>query len=314
MGLWGRLIRLEPSGSRKNLMNRRSAFTLIELLVVIAIIAILAAILFPVFAQAKSAAKKTTDLSNQKQISLGIVMYGGDADDTYVTHAITLRGTSIITPAGATLANPQVWWPEAVQPYVKNWQLFRSPGAKQSHPSWSAGRTTGGWYYNWARWTEFGLNVEYLNPAPGDCSAWGGTIEAGLLAFGRPISMTSIANPSATVALTTSKVVGDAAGYFISARVGAPASVTAPEVCTFSNWGWGLGSAGDSVGLYPGNPTSTGYFADYYGGGSNVGMTDGSAKFFQAGNLAAGTNWRRGIANNAVVINDRSRYIWDTQE
>ena len=59
----------------------RRAFTLIELLVVIAIIAILAAILFPVFAQAKNAAKKTADLSNIKQIGLGTVMYAGDADD-----------------------------------------------------------------------------------------------------------------------------------------------------------------------------------------------------------------------------------------
>lgn len=59
----------------------RSGFTLIELLVVIAIIAILAAILFPVFAQAKAAAKKTASLSNQKQIGLGTMLYAGDYDD-----------------------------------------------------------------------------------------------------------------------------------------------------------------------------------------------------------------------------------------
>lgn len=59
----------------------RKAFTLIELLVVIAIIAILAAILFPVFAQAKAAAKKTASLSNTKQLGLGITMYSGDSDD-----------------------------------------------------------------------------------------------------------------------------------------------------------------------------------------------------------------------------------------
>src|ERR1700759_5194353 len=59
----------------------RKGFTLIELLVVIAIIAILAAILFPVFAQAKEAAKKTTCLSNMKQLTLGVLMYQGDSDD-----------------------------------------------------------------------------------------------------------------------------------------------------------------------------------------------------------------------------------------
>jgi len=60
----------------------KRAFTLIELLVVIAIIAILAAILFPVFAQAKGAAKKTVSLSNVKQITTAWIMYVGDADDT----------------------------------------------------------------------------------------------------------------------------------------------------------------------------------------------------------------------------------------
>src|ERR1700678_1553068 len=62
-------------------MKNRSAFTLIELLVVIAIIAILAAILFPVFAQAKLAAKKIASLSNVKQLDLGILMYSNDHDD-----------------------------------------------------------------------------------------------------------------------------------------------------------------------------------------------------------------------------------------
>jgi len=62
---------------------QRKAFTLIELLVVIAIIAILAAILFPVFAQAKAAAKKTSALSGVKQTGLGILIYNGDFDDVY---------------------------------------------------------------------------------------------------------------------------------------------------------------------------------------------------------------------------------------
>ena len=62
----------------------RRAFTLIELLVVIAIIAILAAILFPVFAQAKLAAKKTGSLSNIKQIAIGELLYQVDYDDNFV--------------------------------------------------------------------------------------------------------------------------------------------------------------------------------------------------------------------------------------
>jgi len=86
---------------------QRKAFTLIELLVVIAIIAILAAILFPVFAQAKAAAKKTADLSNLKQIGLGILMYSGDADDMYPRGGFN-NGTNWFT------------WREATSPYIKS--------------------------------------------------------------------------------------------------------------------------------------------------------------------------------------------------
>src|SRR5579859_4761279 len=64
-------------------MKNKRAFTLIELLVVIAIIAILAAILFPVFAQAKLAAKKISSLSNAKQLTLAVLMYNNDYDDEY---------------------------------------------------------------------------------------------------------------------------------------------------------------------------------------------------------------------------------------
>ncbi|MFZ4507266.1 MAG: prepilin-type N-terminal cleavage/methylation domain-containing protein [Fimbriimonas sp.] len=62
---------------------KRKAFTLIELLVVIAIIAILAAILFPVFAQAKESAKRTSELANMKQLALGNIMYSADYDDVF---------------------------------------------------------------------------------------------------------------------------------------------------------------------------------------------------------------------------------------
>ena len=95
----------------------KRAFTLIELLVVIAIIAILAAILFPVFAQAKEAAKKTSCLSNDKQMATALFMYAGDSDDT-------LCQTSWESDA---LHPYQVHWSFLMQPYIKSYDMFRCP-------------------------------------------------------------------------------------------------------------------------------------------------------------------------------------------
>ncbi len=88
---------------------RNKAFTLIELLVVIAIIAILAAILFPVFAQAKEAAKKTSCLNNEKQIGVAVALYENDYDDT-----IPLAG--YMDP---TNTSPSTWM-YLIDPYVKS--------------------------------------------------------------------------------------------------------------------------------------------------------------------------------------------------
>ena len=93
----------------------KRAFTLIELLVVIAIIAILAAILFPVFAQAKAAAKKTADLSNMKSLGTACALYSADADDMYVRQVY--KASQYVGGWNAPIT-----WREAIMPYVKNGQ------------------------------------------------------------------------------------------------------------------------------------------------------------------------------------------------
>jgi prepilin-type N-terminal cleavage/methylation domain-containing protein len=107
---------------------KQRAFTLIELLVVIAIIAILAAILFPVFAQAKSAAKKTQALSNLKQTATGSLMYMNDYDGMYPMGA----GTDWFYPMDGG-------WAWDTQPYIKNLPILRDPSdplKKTYHQSW----------------------------------------------------------------------------------------------------------------------------------------------------------------------------------
>jgi prepilin-type N-terminal cleavage/methylation domain-containing protein/prepilin-type processing-associated H-X9-DG protein len=124
----------------------KKAFTLIELLVVIAIIAILAAILFPVFAQAKASAKRTQSLSNQKQISTSMFLYTSDYDDVYArndecilfsslnpalrTPALNAAPGQGCTPNGSTQFYNRMnhfSWQKWVMPYVKNVDMFFNP-------------------------------------------------------------------------------------------------------------------------------------------------------------------------------------------
>jgi prepilin-type N-terminal cleavage/methylation domain-containing protein len=101
----------------------RIGFTLIELLVVIAIIAILAAILFPVFAQAREKARQSSCLSNLKQIGTGLYMYLQDYDEAYPPNRIGMQSGKDCGKGGGYT------WKEAISPYLKNLQVWVCPSA-----------------------------------------------------------------------------------------------------------------------------------------------------------------------------------------
>lgn len=130
--------------------NRNRAFTLIELLVVIAIIAILAAILFPVFAQAKAAAKKASCTSNHKQLVMGGIMYMTDYDDVWFPRYAACPNTGPTSDA-------QLIWSGLLQPYVKNQGIYVCTAAagssysevwsRRGEPSMGQNSTMSGWYW-----------------------------------------------------------------------------------------------------------------------------------------------------------------------
>jgi prepilin-type N-terminal cleavage/methylation domain-containing protein len=110
----------------------KKGFTLIELLVVIAIIAILAAILFPVFAKAREKARQTSCLSNLKQMGLAVLSYAQDYDERLMP---LYAASAPHQPVGsATVAFGWYTWPEMIQPYIKNDQIFQCPSKQFPQP------------------------------------------------------------------------------------------------------------------------------------------------------------------------------------
>ncbi len=171
----------------------KRAFTLIELLVVIAIIAILAAILFPVFAQAKAAAKASVSLSNMKQLGMGNFLYAGDYDDMRV-----VRNSYVANGLGG---GDEWSWKQLIAPYVKNTGIMAdSVNAIAKYPDFHsdpAMRALFGWTtLNLPENLRFKRGYNLAN-------VWGPS----WFVDGNAISLTSFESPASVYAIVESKVV-----------------------------------------------------------------------------------------------------------
>jgi len=202
-------------------VNMKKAFTLIELLVVIAIIAILAAILFPVFAQAKAAAKKAADLSNAKQLGTSTLLYMNDYDDAFYPHRFNcLNGGTRVTcsqyldGAGNLTADAKIfgtpdngaamryYWVYMLQPYSKSKAIFKNPAGSNKFtpddqalgPACTGAGCTGNGY---GGQNSYGHNDAWLSPAdPFDASGQGLAAAVSSSTVDRPAGVVMIADSS----------------------------------------------------------------------------------------------------------------------
>ncbi len=151
-------------------VNRKPAgFTLIELLVVVAIIALLAALLFPVFARARANAQRTSCANNLKQIGLGILQYAQDYDETMVANRYNNNTCGGQTGSAADTGCGNYKWMDAIYPYVKSEQIFKCPSvsSKVAVYNYKACQNLAS-CPSTDQYGTYALNIAYANPASND--------------------------------------------------------------------------------------------------------------------------------------------------
>jgi prepilin-type N-terminal cleavage/methylation domain-containing protein/prepilin-type processing-associated H-X9-DG protein len=231
--------------------SKKSAFTLIELLVVIAILSILAAILFPVFARARENARRTSCLSNLKQLGLAAMQYTQDYDENYPAGFFSTT-SSHTPPDGYFWVNYLWFWPQILHPYHKSTQVFYCPSAPVT-PLNSTGRPA-------PYWGNYGANRLVMRGS--------GATEA-------------VVSLAAIPAASTTYLMMDSGNYILSI-----ASATAPRGSYDYVPGLGdLGLTAASPALLTDLPKD--FQSGRHFGGVNVAFADGHAKWVKTSEVLA---------------------------
>ena len=258
---------------------RRNAFTLIELLVVIAIIAILAAILFPVFAQAREKARSTACLSNEKQIGIAFLQYVQDYDETYpIGNGYSNYPSNGMDSACATgPCHPGCGWAGPIYPYLKSTGVFACPSELGQAVNWvsSDGFTM----------ISYGYNNNLTNLPAGQFSAVASTVLSYEMA-----GCAAVIAPKSALAWTALDYYSPA-GNFDEASYTLPGT-NATVAAGYGMMGWPggnntygnvaapVGAIGGICAFYVVQPRHT--------GASNYLLADGHAKFMQGTVVSAG--------------------------
>ncbi len=236
---------------------RRKGFTLIELLVVIAIIAILAAILFPVFAKARAKARQTSCLSNVRQIVIAHLSYCSDYDGGYTPVYNDLYG----------YPDFRMNWADMITPYIKNRQIFACPSSTAD--DWGAGYDPPEGQIGNMQWTRYSMNM--VN------SSWflpEGTDPGGK--WGVPVNQDRVPMPA------QHGLVFESSNAWWCHWLGHH-YVSAPDQPHWNGWGYSadgeylLGCLGETI--YP-----------WHNEGCNIGLFDGHAKWFKTAAVRAGAD------------------------
>jgi prepilin-type N-terminal cleavage/methylation domain-containing protein/prepilin-type processing-associated H-X9-DG protein len=237
----------------------KRGFTLIELLVVIAIIAILAAILFPVFARARENARKSSCQNNLKQLALGFKQYINDFDERYPLPAVTAN----------TTGTPPYGWADALQPYIKNEQVFQCP----SDAGEAAAIGTAGYSDYWYNNNFLLLNNANTTFRGANESVLGGSAQTILAGDGG--YTTTTATGTARYVWCGDGVSGGLNGGAVSENPGFvngtanPAALCGPAPATGTN------------AILPGS-TANGFSSVIHLDGANYAFADGHVKWFKA--------------------------------